>query len=386
MRYLLPKTPKPMFENQDKNRKEEGDMKHLSNNSTNSLAGLRGEQVLNKKRYAVKLIEKRTVLLILAASLMFILVSVYLISQKSLYVYRDVWQVLAFSKNVAACEFDSYKTINNSVGFEVLSDKFKRKKGFYGIQYNPQKRHLTVYANDSIVTEKSIRKILHTKAKRAVAYPEDSGKVLFRYRMTIENYYDSFDGLILKYKLQSMKGIYYIESTFENDLYVDIFGDAGLSIDSLKVRIESPTVIMPLKEKLSELSTDYAVNTIDITNADSQRSRILNKIFIKNDFESSTPISDSRRLDTLRLAMKKFPIGRKLPFTVFLTDIEIKQFHIQRIKAIGTNGPELQIVFESKRPSDKERLYLLLNRPSFTHMVKGKKKAVENPYVFVKKN
>lgn len=386
MRYLLPKTPKPMFENQDKNRKDEGNAKHVPEGSPNSWTGPPNEQDLNKKRYAVKLIEKRTGLLILAASLMFILVSVYFISQKNLYVYRDVWQVLAFSKNVDAFEFDSYKTIQNSVGFELLSDKFKRKKGFYGIQYNPKKRHLTVYANDSVVTEKSIRKILHTKAKSAVGYPDDSSKHLFRYRLTIENYYDSFDGLILKNKLQSMKGVYYIESTFKNDLYVDIFGNKGLNIDSLKARIENPTVVMPLKKKLTEVSTDYAVNTVDITNADSQRGRILNKIFIKDDFESSTPISDSRRLDTLKLAMKKFPFGRKLTFSSFRNDIEIERFHIQSIKATNTRGPELEIVFESKRPSDKEKLFLLLNRPSFTHMSKGKKKAVENPYVFAKKN
>lgn len=183
-----------------------------------------------------------------------------------------------------------------------------------------------------------------------------------------------------------MKGVYYIESTFKNDLYVDIFGNKGLNIDSLKARIENPTVVMPLKKKLTEVSTDYAVNTVDITNADSQRGRILNKIFIKDDFESSTPISDSRRLDTLKLAMKKFPFGRKLTFSSFRNDIEIERFHIQSIKATNTRGPELEIVFESKRPSDKEKLFLLLNRPSFTHMSKGKKKAVENPYVFAKKN
>ena len=181
-----------------------------------------------------------------------------------------------------------------------------------------------------------MRRILHTKAKSAVGYPDDSSKHLFRYRLTIENYYDSFDGLILKNKLQSMKGVYYIESIFKNDLYVDIFGNKGLNIDSLKARIENPTVVMPLKKKLTEVSTDYAVNTVDITNADSQRGRILNKIFIKDDFESSTPISDSRRLDTLKLAMKKFPFGRKLTFSSFRNDIEIERFHIQSIKATNT--------------------------------------------------
>lgn len=180
-----------------------------------------------------------------------------------------------------------------------------------------------------------------------------------------------------------MKGIYYIESTFKNNLYVDIFGSVGLSIDSLKARIESPTVIMPLKNKLTELSTDYTVNTVDITNADSQRDRILNKILIKSSFESSTPISDSRRLDTLRLAMTKFPLGRKLPFSYFLEDEEVAKYNIVRIETISDPVPALQIVIERRKGLDKNKLYQLLNRPTFTHKNgKGEKRQVENPFRF----
>jgi cell division protein FtsL len=376
-----------MFENQDKNRNKEGNMKHDSNSSSNNRTGPPNEQVLNKKRYTVKLIEKRTGLLILAATLLFLSTSVYLIAQRNLYVYRNVWHILDLSKNVGSIELNNYKTIRSSIGFEALTDKLKRHKGIYGVQYSPSKEDLTVYVNDSIVTEDNLRKILHTKAKHAVAYPEDTNTRFFRYRLSINNYYDSFDGLILKYKLQTMNGVYFIESEYKKTLFVDIFAKQGLNVDSLKARIESPSVVMILKKKPTEVNTCYTINSVDVENADSQRSRILNKIFIKNSYESTEAIAAGTRLDTLTLTMRKFPIGRKLPFSFFLEDVEIEIFHIHSIKAKSSaTGPELQIVFESKRPSDKEKLLLLLNRPSFTHMAKGEKRVVENPYVFVKKN
>lgn len=376
-----------MFENQDKNRNKEGNMKHDSNSSSNNRTGPPNEQVLNKKRYTVKLIEKRTGLLILAATLLFLSTSVYLIAQRNLYVYRNVWHILDLSKNASSIELNNYKTIRSSIGFEALTDKLKRHKGIYGVQYSPSKEDLTVYVNDSIVTEDNLRKILHTKAKHAVAYPEDTNTRFFRYRLSINNYYDSFDGLILKYKLQTMSGVYFIESEYKKTLFVDIFAKQGLNVDSLKARIESPSVVMILKKKPTEVSTCYTINSVDVENADSQRSRILNKIFIKNSYKSTEAIAAGTRLDTLTLAMHKFPIGRKLPFSSFLKDVEIEQFHIHSIVAKSSaTYPELQIVFESKRPSDKEKLLLLLNRPSFTHMAKGEKRVVENPYVFVKKN
>ena len=376
-----------MFENQDKNRNKEGNMKHDSNSSSNNRTGPPNEQVLNKKRYTVKLIEKRTGLLILAATLLFLSTSVYLIAQRNLYVYRNVWHILDLSKNASSIELNNYKTIRSSIGFEALTDKLKRHKGIYGVQYSPSKEDLTVYVNDSIVTEDNLRKILHTKAKHAVAYPEDTNTRFFRYRLSINNYYDSFDGLILKYKLQTMSGVYFIESEYKKTLFVDIFAKQGLNVDSLKTRIESPSVVMILKKKPTEVRTCYTINSVDVENADSQRSRILNKIFIKNSYESTEVIAAGTRLDTLTLTMRKFPIGRKLPFSFFLEDVEIELFHIHSIKAKSSaTGPELQIVFESKRPSDKEKLLLLLNRPSFTHMAKGEKRVVENPYVFVKKN
>lgn len=376
-----------MFENQDKNRNNEGNTKDHSNGSPNNRTGPPNEQDLNKKRYAVKLIEKRTGLLILAATLIFISVSVYLVAQRNLYVYRNVWQILDLSKNTGSIELNSYKTIHNSIGFEALADKLKRHNGIYGVQYSPSKEDLTVYVNDSIVTEDNLRKILHTKAKHAVAYPDDTSTTFFRYRLTINNYYDSFDGLILKYKLQTMSGVYYIESEYKKALFVDIFAKQGLNVDSLKARIESPSVVMQLKDTPTEVGTCYTVSSVDVENADSQRTRILNKIFVKNSYESTEEIAAGTKLDTLTLTMQKFPIGRKLPLSSFLKDVEIEQFHIHSIKAKSSaTGPELQIVFESKRPSDKGKLLLLLNRPSFTHMVKGEKRVVENPYVFVKKN
>jgi hypothetical protein len=375
-----------MFEKQNKTGKEEDNSKHTSDASSCNRADSHNQQRLNKKRYAVKLIEKRTGLLFFCASLVFVFVSAYLISNKELYVYRDVQHVLAFSKNVKAFEFDGYKTIRNSVGFEMLSDKFKRKSGFYGIQYSPQKRKLTVYVNDSIVTEKDIRKVLHTKTKCAICYPEDSKKRLFRYRLTVDNYYDSFDGLIFKRKLQSIKGIYFIESVFKSNLHIDIFGDEGLDIGVLKAKIEDPTVVMFLKKRPTEIRTDYVVNSVEISESEKERKRIQNKIFIKNSFEATTLVEDRRRLDTLRLALKKFPLQRKLPFSGLLADVEIKKFHIQSIKATNTVSPELQIVFVSKRSTDKGRLFLLLSRPFFTHISRGNKKVVHNPYVFAIKN
>lgn len=376
-----------MFENQDKNRNKEGNMKDHPNGSPNNRTGPPIEQVLNKKRYAVKLIEKRTGLLILAVTLLFLTTSVYLIAQRNLYVYRNVWHILDLNKNASSIDLNNYKTIRNSIGFEMLSDKLKHHKGIYGVQFNPSNEDLTVYVNDSIVTEDNIRKILHTKAKHPVAYPEDTNIKFFRYRLSINNYYDAFDGLILKYKLQTMNGVYFIESEYKKTLFVDIFAKQGLNVDSLKARIESPSVVMILKKKPTEVGTCYTINSIDVENADSQRSRILNKIFIKNSYESTEEVAAGTRLDTLTLTMRKFPLGRKLPFYPFLEDVEIEQFHIHSIVARSSaTYPELQIVFESKRASDRERLFLLLNHPTFTHMVKGENRVAENPYVFVKKN
>jgi hypothetical protein len=373
-----------MIENQEKNDPMEST--NRSKSVTASKADAPSEQVINKKRYAVKLIEKRTGLLILAATLLFLSTSVYLIAQRNLYVYRNVWQILDLSKNTGSIELNNYKTIRNSIGFEALADKLKRHSGIYGVQYSPSKEDLTVYVNDSVVTEDNLRKMLHTKAKHAVAYPEDTNTKLFRYRLTINNYYDSFDGLILKYKLQTMKGVYYIESEYKKALYVDIFAHSNLNVDTLKARIESPSVVMQLKKTPTEVSTCYTVSSVDVENADSQRTRILNKIFVKNSYESTEEIADGTRLDTLTLTMRKFPIGRKLPLSTLLTDVEIEQFHIQSIKALSQTGPELQIVFEAKGSSAKNKLFALLNRPLLIHMVKGEKKAVENPFAFLRKN
>lgn len=375
-----------MYENQEKNGKEEEGCTSSSACSPNGKTGPPTEQELNKKRYAVNLIEKRTGLLIIAATLAFISISFYVISQKNIYVYRDVWHILGFSKNVSTLEFDSYKTIQSSTGFELLSNKFKHHQGVYGIEYNPNKDFLKVYINDSIVTEDNIRKILHTKSKHAVAYPQNINDSLSRYRFTIANYYDSFDGLILKNKFQSVKGVYYIESEFKKKLYVDIFGSSNLNVDALKSIIESPSVVMPLKKKPTEVSTDYEVTSIKVTNATLQRNRILNKIFIKNSYKAPTKIKAGTKIDTLKLVLLKFPIGRKLTYWSFLKDVEVSKINIISVTAQNTVHPELAIVFESKGSVDKNKLYKLLNRPRFIHLVKEKKRVVENPYCFLRKN
>lgn len=378
MRYLLPITNKPMPEN-------------LTNNDRSSSFEGSGSSHSDlefcTKRYAQKRIEKRIVLLITIAALTAIASSFLFISKQNLYVFRDVWNVDGLKKNVKTVEFGSYKTPHSSIAFELLSQKFKKHKGIYGIQYSPSKQNLAVYIKDSSTSKEMISRILYTKTKQSLGYPASTKEDLYKYQLTIENYYDSFDGLILKNKLKNVEGIYFIESDFKAALYVNIFGKKGVNPDTIKTIIEKPYVVMPLKDIPTKVETSYIVSQINVEEANNQRSRVYKKILVLNNYESDDLKLKDMDTDTLRLAMLKFPYGRKLTYRSFLDDIDIKGYHIKSIVARSTESPELEIVFKRSTPQSKNKLYLLLKRPYFTHITsKGKKKQVENPYSFYKKN
>ncbi|MGE0078979.1 MAG: hypothetical protein AB7S48_14055 [Bacteroidales bacterium] len=336
-------------------------------------------QKIRIKQYAYGSIKKRTYGLIAMAILIAIALIVTLVYQRKILVLKKTLYTPIHAETLTTEKFEGYKTIVSIASFEILSDKFSRVDGVESVESHPLKHKIIIKHNTSTTKREDLLKTLYTKAKLPISYPSCSQSQITTLRLWISEYYDSYDGLIIRNMISPIQGIYYLESGFEHKPYIDLIINKDLDIKTLIKKIESSKGSIMDKDILKEIDVNYRVidcSTISQTiPIDSVRSNIFSTA------KNESKYSGTERADSLILTIDKYKIVGGIRLRQLISDKIITDYNIVSYNIIPDSLPLLKVVFLPKSENDKEKLFEELNRPIIS-LSKFRNREIKNSFHF----
>jgi hypothetical protein len=337
------------------------------------------EQKIHRKRYVFSAINKRTYGLVALALLIAIALVLVLVQQRKLLVLKKSWRTEEKSETVTTSVFDNYKTILSVSSFEMLADKFKRRNGTFSLESNPMKDHIEITYDSSIISKAEITKVLYTKAKLPVSYPTCMQNELICLRLRISNYYDSFDGLLVRNMLAGIKGVYYLESGFDGAPYLDLTVNARVDVVAVVNTIQGRKAHLYTKG-IKEFNVNYKVETYSIIAECKPIEFVRRKVLPVINVYSPKVITG--KVDSILLFVDKNDIVRGGKLRRLLSDSGVSSLSILSFETIADSLPLVKIRFISDSKTGKESILNELNKSNLTFKSKYGHNEIENTFHF----
>ena len=337
------------------------------------------EQKIQRKRYVFSAINKRTYGLVALALLITIALVLVLVQQRKLLVLKESWRTEEKSETVTTSVFDNYKTILSVSSFEMLADKFKSKNGTFSLESNPMSGRLEITYDSSVISKVEITKVLYTKAHLPVSYPTCTENELICLRLRISNYYDSFDGLLVRNMLAGVNGVYYIETGFDSAPYLDITVDMRVDVVAIVRAIQGEKALLFAKG-IRAFDVNYKVEKYSVLAQCKPIEYIRCKVLPVINVYSPKVITG--KVDSILLFVDKNDIVRGGRLRRLLRDSGVSSLSILSFETIADSLPLVKIRFIVDSKTGKESILNELNKSNLTFKSKYGHKKMENTFHF----
>lgn len=338
------------------------------------------DQKIRIKQYAYSSIKKRTYGLILLTTLIVVTLIIVLVYQRKTLILKKNINSVTMSESIVSEKFEGYKTILSMISFNMLADKFKKHKGVHSIESHPLKHNLLIKYDTSITNKETILRTLYTKAKLPISYPSCSQSQLTNLRLWISDYYDSYDGLIIRSLVSDIPDIYYLESGFDKKPYVDLIINKKVDIRQVFERINGNDAQVMDKGNLKKIETNYRVINCTSTPPEKTIDEIRRLTFPNTSFKRD--FNDSTKLDSIKLLITRYDLIGGIRLRQLIKEETINRLSIISFNFIPDSLPVLKIVFVSKSEGEKERLIEELNKPIIISKSKFGLKETRNSFQF----
>ncbi len=333
------------------------------------------EQKIHRKRYVFSAINKRTYGFVALAFLITIALVVVLVQQRKLLVLKKSWRTEEKSETVTSTVFENYKTILSISSFDLLANKFERRRGTFSLKSNPMSGRLEITYDSSVISKREITKVLYTKTHLPVSYPTCNENELICLRLRISNYYDSFDGLLVRNMLAGISGVYYIESGFDSAPYLDLTVDMRVDVVAIVSAIQGEKALLFAKG-IRAFDVNYKVEKYSVLAQSKPIEYIRRKALPPVNISFSKPITG--KVDSLVFVVDKIDIVKTLKLRRLLDDSGVSSLSILSFETVTDSLPLVKIRFISDSKTGAESILNELNKPIF----KRGGNEMENPFHF----